>query len=66
MLISNDYTRLLQFSIIDKQKNDDDTIIAIKNIDISSFMNNYPYLLSKQVCLKTRADVTEKLLLVWT
>ena len=28
-------TRLLQFSIIDEQKNDDDTIIAIKNIDIN-------------------------------
>ena len=29
-------TWLLQFSIFDKQKNDDDTIIAIKNIDIIS------------------------------
>ena len=36
MLIFNDCARLLQFSIIDKQKNDDDMIIANKNIDIMS------------------------------
>ena len=45
-LISNDYTQLLQYSIFDKQKNDDDTIIAITNVDIISiFMINCPSLL---------------------
>ena len=34
MVISNDYTRSLQCLIIDKEKNDDDTIIAITNTDI--------------------------------
>ena len=45
VLISNDYTRLLQFLIIDKGKNDDDTIIAHTNIDIISiFTINCPSL----------------------
>ena len=37
MLISNKYTQLLQFLIIDKEKNDDNMIIAIANIDTISF-----------------------------
>ena len=41
VLISNDCTRLLQFSITDKGKNDDDTIIAITNIDIISIFTIY-------------------------
>ena len=46
MLISNDYARLLQFSIIDERKNNDDTIIANKNIDtISVFTINGPSLI---------------------
>ena len=48
-LTSNDYTWLLQFLIIDKQKNNDNMIISIKNIDISIFTINCPSLLSKQV-----------------
>ena len=35
--MSNNYARLLQFSIIDEQKNDDDTIIANKNIELPRF-----------------------------
>ena len=46
VLTSKNYTRLLQFSIIDKQKNGDDTIIAIPNIAIISiFTINCPSLL---------------------
>ena len=37
VFMCNDYARLLQFSIIDEQKNDDDTIIANKNIELPRF-----------------------------
>ena len=46
--MSNDYAQLLQFLIIDVQKNDDNTIIANKNIELSRFSRliAHPYTVS--------------------